>query len=86
MHSGFTGEPVAPFSRSGPMTSRKSYCLLARLYATGGAHVLSGEENSSDSPAAAAQQVFDPLKIEHAELRPGRAHNQCVHAFRRRIG
>jgi mannan endo-1,4-beta-mannosidase len=33
--------------------------ILARLYATGGAHVLSGEENSSDSPAAAAQQVFE---------------------------
>ena len=50
MHSGFTGEPVAPFSRSGPMTSRKSYCLLARLYATSSS---SRQLSTSTSPIAA---------------------------------
>lgn len=32
--------------------------ILARLYATGGTHVLSGEENSDTSLAGATQQVF----------------------------
>jgi hypothetical protein len=49
-HTGFTGDPVAPLSRSGPMVSRKSYCLFARQCATSSS---SRQLSTSTSPMAA---------------------------------
>jgi mannan endo-1,4-beta-mannosidase len=58
----FTPQPADPSPGFEPVTDDALPGvkeILARLYATNGAHVLSGEQNSAASPAEGTQQVFE---------------------------